>query len=47
MTIEKNIQGAWVVSDIIDGYLVTRTYFYHTKADAIRDFKSKEENLRA
>jgi hypothetical protein len=39
MTIEKNVHGAWVVSDIIRGYLVTRFYYGYTKREAQRQFK--------
>jgi len=39
MTATKNIHGYWVVSDIVAGYLVTRTYVYMTKREAIREFK--------
>lgn len=39
MTVEKNIHGAWVISDIVDGYLVTRMYYYCTKREAKRLFK--------
>lgn len=39
MSITKNINGAYVVSDIINGYLVQRTYYGHTKREAILLFK--------
>jgi hypothetical protein len=39
MTAQKNSAGAWVVSDIIGGYLVTRTYYYYNKHEAIAQFK--------
>ncbi len=39
MTAQKNSAGAWIVSDIIGGYLVTRTYYYYSKRDALADFK--------
>jgi len=35
MTATKNIHGAWVVSGIVAGYLVTRRYYGYTKAQAI------------
>lgn len=35
MTITKDeVRGAWVASDIIDGHLVMRRYYGHTKAEA-------------
>ena len=33
--------GAWVVSDIIGGYLVTRTYYGYTSVQALRLFKEE------
>ena len=41
MTARKTFQGAWEISDIIDGYLVTRQYFGYTKMEAMNAFKSK------
>lgn len=42
MTITKNYAGAWVVSDTIDGYLVTKSYYGYTRAEALAMFKQKE-----
>jgi hypothetical protein len=39
ITAEKNREGYWVLSDIIDGHLVTRRYLYYTKKQAINHFK--------
>jgi hypothetical protein len=39
MLAEKNYEGAWVVSDIVGGYLVTRRYYYYTKREALAMFK--------
>jgi len=39
MNAEKNYQGAWVVSDIIDGYREQKVYFGYTKKEAIQEFK--------
>lgn len=41
MTIERKYQGAWVVSDIIGGYLVTRTFYGYTKREALRMFRAE------
>jgi hypothetical protein len=38
MTIEKRHDGAYVISDIIDGYLVTRIYMGYTLREAKRLF---------
>lgn len=41
MSIERNYSGAWVISDIIEGYLVTRQYYFYTKREAIRQFRAE------
>jgi hypothetical protein len=41
MTIDKNTEGAWRVSDIIGGYLVTKVYYFYTKREAIKRFKEE------
>ena len=41
MSIERNFEGAYVVSDIIGGYLVVRRYYGYTKKEAIALFKSE------
>jgi hypothetical protein len=38
MTIEKTIQGAWRISDIIGGHLEVKQYFGYSKSEAIRAF---------
>lgn len=40
MIIERNYQGAWVISDIIGGYRVARQYYGYTKREAIRLFRA-------
>ena len=39
MIAEKNYEGAWVISDIVGGYLVTRRYYYYTKREALAMFR--------
>jgi hypothetical protein len=41
VTIERTIQGAWRISAIVNGYLMTRQYFFYTKGEAIREFKKE------
>jgi hypothetical protein len=41
MTIERTFQGAWRISDIIDGQLVSRQYFFYTKKEAIAEFRKE------
>ena len=41
MTIDKNAEGAWRITDIVDGYLVTRVYYFYTKKEALKLFKEE------
>jgi hypothetical protein len=41
MSVEKTIQGAWKVSAIVNGYLVTKQYFGYTKREAIALFREE------
>jgi len=42
-SIDKNNEGAWrlsaFVGEGIDEYLLTKTYYFYTKREAIRQFK--------
>lgn len=46
MTIEKTVQGAWRISDIVGGYLIQRQYFFMSKREAIREFKTEIRALK-
>ena len=39
MTIERTLQGAWRISALINGYLVTRQFMGYTRREAIQAFK--------
>ena len=39
MIIERNIYGAYVISDIVKGQYVSKQYYYYTKKEAIIKFK--------
>tara|TARA_R100000781_G_scaffold29391_2_gene21505 strand:+ start:162 stop:365 length:204 start_codon:yes stop_codon:yes gene_type:complete len=41
MTLNKNINGYIVISDIIDGHWVTRKYMGYTKKEAKRLFENE------
>jgi len=41
MTIERTFQGAWRVSGMVNGYLVTRQFFGYTKKQALAAFKQE------
>jgi len=38
MLVERGQYGQWVLSDIVNGYLVTQQYYGYTKREAIREF---------
>lgn len=38
MTIEKINNGVYKITDIVNGYLVTKKYFYYTKKECIKMF---------
>ena len=42
----ENRNGAWVITDIIGDSLVTRTYIFYTKAEAIRLFKQETKRSK-
>jgi hypothetical protein len=41
MSIDKTHEGAWRISDIVGGYLVTKRYYGYTKREAIKLFKEE------
>lgn len=41
MNISKNSEGAWVISDVVNGYLMTRRYYGYTLVESIRLFNSE------
>lgn len=43
MTVERNHEGAYVVSDIVRGYLVTKRYYGYTKREAVALFKKENK----
>jgi hypothetical protein len=46
MIIEKGRQGQWIISEIIDSYLITKTFFGYTKKMAIKLFKKEIKKER-
>lgn len=45
LQIEKTLQGAWRISGMVNGYLVSKQYFGYTKKEAIAAFQ--QENPEA
>lgn len=47
MTVEKQFpSGAWVVSDMVRGTLITHRYMGYTKREAIGLFKAKYHHTK-
>ena len=46
MIIDKNNEGAWRISDIINGYWESRVYYFYTKAEAIKKFRAFRKGLK-
>jgi hypothetical protein len=42
MSIYKNTNGAWVISELVGGYLVTKHYYFYSKREAVALFKQKK-----
>jgi len=45
MIVKKNVNGYWIISDIINGYSLQRTYIYYNKKQAIKLFKQESEGV--
>lgn len=49
-SIDRNNEGAWrlsaFVGEGIDEYLLTKTYYFYTKREAIRSFKEELKRKR-
>ena len=41
LEIERTFQGAWRISAIVDGYLVSKQYMGYTKKEAIELFQEQ------
>jgi hypothetical protein len=42
MTVERlPFNDGWLISDVLNGYLVSRKYFFYTKKEAIALFKQE------
>tara|TARA_R100001079_G_scaffold106067_1_gene73895 strand:+ start:2297 stop:2479 length:183 start_codon:yes stop_codon:yes gene_type:complete len=46
MIVEQNkSNGSWEISDVIKNHLVRRTYYFYTKAQAMKLFKEEVKNV--
>ena len=46
MVIDKNNEGAWRISETINGYLKTQVYYFYTKKDAIKLFRKYRRGIK-
>lgn len=46
MIVDKNNEGAWRISDTINGYLETQVYYFYTKKEAIKLFRKFRKELK-
>ena len=46
MIIDKNKEGAWRISDIINGYWQTKVYYFYNKKEAIKLFRKFRKGLK-
>jgi hypothetical protein len=46
MIIDKNKEGAWRISETINGYLKTKVYYFYTKKDAIKLFRKYRREIK-
>lgn len=35
----ENYSGSWIISETINGYLITKKYLFYTKKEAITSFE--------
>ena len=45
MIVDRNNEGAWRISETINGYLQTQIYYFYTKKEAIKLFKKFKKGL--
>ena len=45
MIIDRNKEGAWRISEVINEHLETRVYYFYTKREALRLFKQDRKQL--
>ena len=45
MIIERNYEGAYIVSDIVDGFRVCRRYYGYTRREALTMFRREVRAL--
>jgi hypothetical protein len=46
MIIDRNNEGAWRISDCINGYLETKVYYFYTKKEAVKLFNQFKKLMK-
>jgi hypothetical protein len=46
MSIEKLHNGAWRISDMINGYLVQHVYYFYSKREAMAMFRQMVKEMK-
>jgi len=46
-TIERTFQGAWRITAMINGYLVSRQYMGYTKKEAVSLFQQEYQKVKS
>jgi hypothetical protein len=46
MIIDRNNEGAWRISETINGYLRTQVYYFSSKKEAMKEFKKFRKGLK-
>ena len=46
MIIDRNNEGAWRISDSINGYLETKVYYFYTKKEAVKLFNQFKKLMK-
>ncbi len=41
LTIDRNAEGAWRVSAVVGGFLVTRVYYGFTRSESVARFRAE------
>lgn len=44
ISIEKTFQGAWRISAIVNGFLVSKQYMGYSKREALAEFKDEVQS---
>jgi len=46
MIIDKNNEGAWRISETVNGYLRTQVFYFSTKKEAIKKFNQYKREVK-